>query len=38
MLQIMYVLEVFGKLLTRTDARALFHDDDWTCGAKVLEY
>jgi hypothetical protein len=32
-----HVLNVFGKVLTRTGAWAWFHDA-WTCGAKVLEY
>jgi hypothetical protein len=31
------VLSVFGKLSTRRDAWAWFHDI-WTCSAKVLEY
>jgi hypothetical protein len=31
------VLGLFGKLLRRRGASALFHDI-WTCGAKVLEY
>ncbi len=31
------VLGVFGKLSTRRDAWAWFHDI-WTCSAKVLEY
>jgi hypothetical protein len=31
------VVGVYGKLLTRRGAWVWFHDD-WTCGAKVLEY
>jgi hypothetical protein len=37
MLQIVFLVGVFGKLLMRRGAWALFHDV-WTCGAKVLEY